>query len=222
MLPRVILHNAISVDGRIVGFEVNIGLYYELAMRWQEDATLAGSDTILAPMEEIPAEDDSVFEQPEDDPNDTRPILVIPDSKGRVRIWHYLKQQPYWRKFIALVSESTPKEYLEYLEKRHINYILTGKKKVDLRTALDELNVKYGVKKVRMDSGGTLNGVLLRAGLVDEISVLIHPSLVGGSTEKSIFRAPDLISSADVVQLKLTHVEKLSNEIVWVRYNVIK
>ena len=32
---------------------------------------------------------------------------------------------------------------------------------------------------VRVDSGGALNGALLRAGLVDEISLLVHPVLVG-------------------------------------------
>ena len=32
---------------------------------------------------------------------------------------------------------------------------------------------------VRVDSGGALNGALLRAGLVDEISLLVHPVVVG-------------------------------------------
>ena len=32
---------------------------------------------------------------------------------------------------------------------------------------------------MRVDSGGALNGALLRAGLVDEISLLVHPVLVG-------------------------------------------
>jgi 2,5-diamino-6-(ribosylamino)-4(3H)-pyrimidinone 5'-phosphate reductase len=32
---------------------------------------------------------------------------------------------------------------------------------------------------VRVDSGGALNGALLRAGLVNELSLLVHPVLVG-------------------------------------------
>jgi 2,5-diamino-6-(ribosylamino)-4(3H)-pyrimidinone 5'-phosphate reductase len=32
---------------------------------------------------------------------------------------------------------------------------------------------------VRVDSGGALNGALLRAGLVDEVSLLVHPVLAG-------------------------------------------
>ncbi len=45
--PRVILHNAVSADGRVDWFPADIGLFYELAATWHEDATLAGSGTIL-------------------------------------------------------------------------------------------------------------------------------------------------------------------------------
>ena len=45
MLPRVILHNAISLDGRIDGFPIDLQQYYELTATWKEDATLAGSET---------------------------------------------------------------------------------------------------------------------------------------------------------------------------------
>ena len=42
MLPWVILHNGISVDGRMDWFIGDIGLYYELAERWKADAMLSG------------------------------------------------------------------------------------------------------------------------------------------------------------------------------------
>ena len=48
MLPKVVIHNAVSLDGRIDGFNADIGLFYKLAGCWNEGATLAGSDTILA------------------------------------------------------------------------------------------------------------------------------------------------------------------------------
>lgn len=38
-----------------------------------------------------------------------------------------------------------------------------------------------------VDSGGTLNGVLLRTGLVDEIHLLVHPTLVGGVNHNVFF-----------------------------------
>ena len=221
MLPRVILHNAVSVDGRIDWFTPDVDQFYELASRWEEDATLAGSNTIFNPEEELP-EEGEVFEPPKRDSDDSRPLLVVPDSRGRVRNWHQLRKWPYWRDMVALCSHSTPRSYLDYLQKRHIGYIVAGDDHVDLRVALEELNARYGVRTVRVDSGGTLNGVLLRAGLVDGVSVLIYPSLVGGTTPRSIFRAPDLISSEGVIQLRLTHVEKLKGGVVWLRYEVVR
>jgi hypothetical protein len=48
MMPHVILFNGMSLDGRIDGFAIDLGQFYELAAsRWREDATLVGSDTIL-------------------------------------------------------------------------------------------------------------------------------------------------------------------------------
>ena len=47
MLPRVIVHSMVSVDGRIDWFQPDVGLFYETVRNWSEDCTLAGSTTIL-------------------------------------------------------------------------------------------------------------------------------------------------------------------------------
>lgn len=235
MLPRVILHNAVSLDGRIDGFPIDLQQYYALAATWKEDATLAGSGTFLKAASVAPPEDESAFVLPEKDPYDNRAILVIPDSRGRIRTWHYLRSLPYWRHFVALCSKSTPGDYLDYLKERHIDYIIAGEGHVDLRMALEELYSQYSVRVVRVDAGGTLNGLLLRQGLVSEVSVLIYPSLVGGESISSIFRAPDLpaaVSAADnadiasgkgaegTISLQLMQTEKLQGDVMWLRYEV--
>ena len=227
MLPRVILHNAVSLDGRIDGFPIDLYQYYELAATWKEDATLAGSDTFLKAANEAPPEDESALLPPEIDPSDRRPLLAVPDSRGRIRTWHYLRSLPYWRGFVALCSQSTPQDYLHYLKERHIDCIIAGKDHVDLRAALQEMNSRYGVKVVRVDAGGTLNGLLLRQGLVDEVSLLIYPSLVGGEKQSGIFVAPNLpaadssASQRSVISLKLKQMEQLKGEVVWLRYEVL-
>jgi len=220
MLPQVILHNAISLDGRIDGFPVDLGQFYELVARWKEDATLAGADTILKAAESAPAEDEKAFRPPKNDPHDHRPLLVIPDSRGRVRIWHYLKTLPYWRGFIALCSHSTPQDYLAYLKERHVDCIAAGEDHVDMRAALEALNHRYGVKVVRADCGGTLNAVLLHQKLVNEVSVLVHPSLVGGTGQSTLFRSLDSASPEGAIQLRLTYLERLRDDVVWLRYEM--
>ena len=72
MLPKVILHNAVSLDGRIDGFPIDLFQYYELAASWKEDATLAGSDTFLKAASEAPSEDESAFLPPKINPSDSR------------------------------------------------------------------------------------------------------------------------------------------------------
>jgi 2,5-diamino-6-(ribosylamino)-4(3H)-pyrimidinone 5'-phosphate reductase len=117
MLPRIILHNAVNLDGRIDGFPVDLQQYYTLVAAWKEDATLAGSGTFLKAATEAPPEDESAFIPPEIDPGDHRAILIIPDSRGRIRTWHYLRSLPYWCRFVALCSKSTPRDYLDYLKR---------------------------------------------------------------------------------------------------------
>jgi 2,5-diamino-6-(ribosylamino)-4(3H)-pyrimidinone 5'-phosphate reductase len=224
MLPRVVLHNEMSADGRLDWFTPHMGLYYELAGRWKAEAMLSGSNTLLHayPEDTLREEDADALEPPSPDPDDDRPLLVVVDSRGRLRNWHLLRQEPYWRDVVVLCSRATPSAYLETLRQRRVECILAGDQRVDLRAALEELHAHYGVSVVRVDSGGVLNGALLRAGLVDEVSVLVSPSLVGGTTARSIFVAPDLTSAEGVIPLRLTHVEQPEDDLVWLRYDVIR
>jgi 2,5-diamino-6-(ribosylamino)-4(3H)-pyrimidinone 5'-phosphate reductase len=223
MLPRVILYNGVSLDGRMDWYAGDVGLYYEVAAHWEVDAMLSGSETMVAAFaaEEPPMQDEEVPEAPERAPDDPRPLLVVVDSRGRFRHWRRMLKVPYWRDGVALCSQATPQSYLDYLQQSQVDYILAGGDHVDLRAALEELNARYGVRVVRVDSGGVLNGALLRAGLVDEVSVLVHPSLVGGTSPRSIFVAPDLTSPDGVISLKLTHVEQIRDDNLWLRYDVV-
>lgn len=221
MLPRVVLHNAVSVDGRIDGFNVDMGLYYGLIGLWKEDATLVGSETILAAPEAEP-DGEVAPGTVARDPEDTRALLVVPDSQGRIRGWNWWRNQPYWRDVVVLCSKTTPASYLDYLESRGVAHLVAGEDRVDLRTALEELSARFGVKSVRVDSGGSLNGALLRAGLVDEVSVLIGPTLVGGVSARSIFRAPDPVVPEGAISVRLIHLEKLDGDHVWLRYELAR
>ncbi|OQA13894.1 MAG: 5-amino-6-(5-phosphoribosylamino)uracil reductase [Chloroflexi bacterium ADurb.Bin360] len=93
---------------------------------------------------------------------------------------------------------------------------------MDLRAALEEVTARYGVAVIRTDSGGTLHGALLRAGLVDEVSVLLNPCLVGGISPRSTFVAPDLSSQEGAIPLRLLEVSNIEGDIIWLRYAVSK
>ena len=178
MRPRVVMHTQISLDGCVKGFQESVS-YYREAAEIPSDMVLFGSETVRLAAEQYPPETESSFHKPGTDPDDKRQNWVIPDSKGRLRNLHVFRNTEYCRDIILLVSASTPEEYLSYLTQREYDYIKTGDTKVDLREALEQLHERYGCKMVRTDSGGGLTSALLEQGLVDEISLVLSPSLVG-------------------------------------------
>jgi 2,5-diamino-6-(ribosylamino)-4(3H)-pyrimidinone 5'-phosphate reductase len=72
---------------------------------------------------------------------------------------------------------------------------------------------------VRTDPGDTLNGVLLRAGLVDELSVVLAPQLAGADQAPAVHLVEGL-TSVDTPQLTLVSVDRLADSHLWVRYTV--
>lgn len=234
MLPRIILHAAVSADGRIDWISPDLGVFYRLAASFGEDATLAGSTTILAALEGATDEslgtptdagsDDRLHDTTGSnagDPLDARPLLVVPDSRGQVRAWRRLLSEPYWRAGVSLCSRLTDQAHVDYLKRTGIELIIAGDGQVDLVSALHVLGDRFGVRTVRVDSGGTLNGALLRAGLVAEVSLLVTPALVGGTSPRSFYRADDLIGPEGVLPLRLLDVQTLADGQVWLRYEVL-
>jgi 2,5-diamino-6-(ribosylamino)-4(3H)-pyrimidinone 5'-phosphate reductase len=203
-------------------FDEFLGTYYGKAAVFREDASLCDTETILKAFEwgdDVSPDEPSGSSIPV--AGDTRPLLIIPDGLGRVRIWKWLLTQLNWRAGVALCSMSTPREHLDCLDSHGINRVVAGADRVDLRAALEELNQRFGVERVRVDSGGALNGALLRAGLVNEVSLMIVPVLAGGEAHVSFFRAPKLEGVEGLIDMKLLHVERLENDVVWLRYDVL-
>jgi 2,5-diamino-6-(ribosylamino)-4(3H)-pyrimidinone 5'-phosphate reductase len=173
------------------------------------------------PALEVPPEHEEMFRPPHGLP-DPRPLLVITDSRGRVRCWDAIRKWPYMRDVLALCSSSTPQQYLDFLQERKINTVVTGDDHIDMRTALDMLNRNYGINTIRADSGGTLNSVLLKADVVDEVSVLIHPYLTGGIPDPTMFDSHKAGFMDLQVPLQHLHCEVLGSGLVWLRYSVKK
>jgi 2,5-diamino-6-(ribosylamino)-4(3H)-pyrimidinone 5'-phosphate reductase len=195
--PHVVVHVAVSVDGATTGFEPDVGTYYRLAATWHEDVTLTGADTILA-------QEPALATAPRPGPAREGPLLTVVDSRARVSAWTALREVGYWSDVVAVSSERTPPRAAAVEELR------TGRDRVDLVALLDELG-RRGRRVVRVDSGGALTGALLRAGLVDEVSLLVHPVLTGGRPWTGP-EPPTLVSTA------LQSCQALDGGLLWTRY----
>lgn len=218
MLPKVIVHTEVSVDGRMDWMQGDNFLYYTLICDWQLDAMLSGSATMLAAYPNPDTEENLAEPLPEKAPELQK--LVVVDSRAQIRSWRQIQRSEWWGDVIALCSKMTPQTYIDRLMGMGIDVIVTGEDRVDLREALSALCDRYGVRVVRTDSGGILHGVLFRERLVDEVSVILNPSLVGGTSPRSFYVAPDLPSEEGIIPLKLDSVQQVGDSFVWLRYSV--
>ena len=121
MLPYVILHMGISVDGRIDWGLGSDNPYYELVSQFDADTDISGSNTILQAQfpDDPQAALGKLYEEWINKPS--RPIHAIVDSKGKIKNWEVIRKQPWWREFVSLCSEETPKTHLEYLKGLEMN-----------------------------------------------------------------------------------------------------
>lgn len=99
---------------------------------------------------------------------------------------HFYRNLEHTKDVVVLVSETTPEDYLDYLREREYPFIRCGRERVDLRGALRELGERFGISRVVSDSGPDLNDVLVREGIADTISLIVHP-VIAGDGEKKLF-----------------------------------
>ncbi len=217
-LPRLILHNSVSIDGSLTGFEPSLELHYRLAGSFFAGAHLVGSNTVRSGIElfgnGFPAETPADFRKPAG--RDQLPLWVVPDTRGSLLgLLHACRQSGYCRDVVVMVSESTPASYFDYLEERGYDHYLAGTNRVNLRFTLELLLRRYGIETVLADTGSILGNLLLNQRLVTDISLLIHPVVVGPGAYH-IFPFMD-----HSVELKLVKQQRITRQYSWVVYRVV-
>ena len=145
--------------------------------------------------------------------------LIVVDGRGRMRSG-YKGDEESGSYMLHLVSYATPEQYLGFLQRERIPYLIQGERRVDLQEAMRKLKAKLNVDCLMSMAGGRLNGALLRAGLVDEVNILFTPRLIGGFDTPSLFDSPDLAEDEWPTPLALISVEVRTNGIIWARYEV--
>lgn len=233
MKPNVLVYNVMSIDGRISWMMNDYSLisdYYTVGFNFKCDAVLMGSNTIFnigqheVEAEAVPLPKPEHYDLPEgiqEQMITPKPLLVVPDSAGRIHNWRLMQKEPWYADILVLCSESTPKSYLDYLKIREINYLIIGKEKVDLAQSMELLNKEYNIQSIKTDCGGKLIGQLMSEKLVDEIKLFIAPKLIGGNPFPNIMES-ELINQNNSVDLELVNSEIIMNKYVLLSYKVIK
>ena len=106
---------------------------------------------------------------------------------------------------IEVVTKLADRRYLAFLRAMEIPYLICGDDQIDFASALVKLRQYFGIKKVALGGGALINGAFLKAGLVDEISLVMAPYISGDTSKKGTFDTRQVFVNQrfKVVQTKL-------------------
>ena len=141
--------------------------------------------------------------------------MVALDSRARVR---WKTSEMSGTKLAVLLTAATPGPYRAFLRDHDVPSFEAGLDRVDLPAALARLAAVFGASSVVSDAGGVLNGVLLRAGLVDEVDVQFLPAIVGQAEAPAVFEGFGLGTPGVPALLELVSAEARSDGSIFARY----
>ncbi|MFT3822908.1 MAG: RibD family protein [Chitinophagaceae bacterium] len=119
---------------------------------------------------------------------------------------------------ISVLTEGVSDAYLHYLQQKKVSYIFAGKEEVDFALVLEQLVDLFGIKTLMLEGGGVINGSLLNAGLIDELSLLILPIADSTPGTNTVFEAVEGLALPVAPQLHLKDVQRLEGSVLWLKY----
>nr|WP_220476679.1 dihydrofolate reductase family protein [Limosilactobacillus fastidiosus] len=110
------------------------------------------------------------------------------DQRGRAG-WerNYFPYAGRKNRAIEVVTKQAPKSYLAFLQSMEIPYLVCGEQEIDFAESLVKLRKYFGIKTMVLGGGALINGAFLKAGLVDQISLVVAPYISGDREKKGTF-----------------------------------
>ena len=226
--PYIICHMVTSVDGKVTGSflsgpeaEQACQVYYEYNRNYRADAFACGRVTMegsftqgwtpdLSPFRDAPVEEGDYVADKE-----ANYFAVAFDRRGRLG-WKQSRisdEDPGYDNahVIEVLCRDTPKERLAYFRSVGVSYIFAGETELDLPLALKKLKTLFGIEKLLLEGGSVINGAFQRAGLIDELSLVVAPVAAQGQ-DKPLFDA----SCFQGYQLQ--EVQRHEQSVLWLNY----
>jgi len=200
--PYIICHMLTSLDGKVTGnflddkkIEHLIEEYYKIHSEFKANAFACGKNTFLEGFvkdneidlakysnTKINKNEDYIYEKI----SDFKFFAVCFDRKGSLA-WKENALKVYNNSHvIEVMTEQVKEEYLAHLRSIGISYIICGKDDINLEECLEKLRMKFGIKLLLLEGGSLLNGSFMKAGVIDEIS-LVQCALTGEKDDKPLF-----------------------------------
>lgn len=225
--PYIICHMTTSLDGKVTGEHLLRSqhrsaseVYYEINRNYRANAYACGRVTMEGSFTGGWYPDLSVYE-PAFSPMDYLVddldgfYAVAFDPHGRLgwksnRIIDPDKDPGYDNaQIIEVLTHQVSGQYLTYLQTMGIPYIFAGDTEIDIEEALFKLKVYFRIQKLLLEGGSILNGAFQRAGVIDELSLVVDP-VIGGEGKP-------LCTDSQVEEYRLVEL-KNHNGILWLNY----
>ena len=238
-LPHVVCHMMGTVDGRIQTERWSLSpaadrQYEVVHALFKADAWMCGRQTfqfdfleqarrerhLLRGSYEVPPGDFIAEAQvaPATRRGSAKPVYAIAvDSFGKLR-WE--SNDMRGDRLVVLTTGRAPSGYLADLRAKSISYLIGGKSEIDFASALRRLRGQFGIRKLMLEGGGSINGALLAAGLINEISLLVCPFADGSRALPTVFDTPQTRLGKKATALRLKAATARPGGVVWLRYMV--
>jgi 2,5-diamino-6-(ribosylamino)-4(3H)-pyrimidinone 5'-phosphate reductase len=225
MKPYVICHMLMSLDGRIVtlGWPLSSegrGEYEVTGSSFDANAWMCGRVTMAAfARGEAPAKTPERAEIQKSDyiaSGKHSSYAIAIDASGKLN-WE--TNEIGGDHIVTVLTERVATSYLAALQSHEVSYLFGGCETIDLALVLDKLAREFGIDKLLVEGGGKINGAMLEAGLIDELSILVAPIADGSVGTPSLFDLPRPVApNHAAVRWRLRSLDRRSDDIIWLRY----
>lgn len=225
MKPHVTVHMIASVDGRIrtsrwSPFEGR-GEYEKVHDLLAGDAWMCGRVTMggYARGEAYPAGGEALPRTDHVARHDASGFAVALDPSGKL-CWG--RDSIDGDHIVVVLGDEVPDHHLAGLRRDGVSYVFGGRGGIDLPRVLETLNRDFGIRRLVVEGGGRINGSLLKAGLVDELSLLLAPAVDGLAGGPALFDYDGDAGDETPKGLRLSLAASQPREggVMWLRYRV--
>ena len=124
----------------------------------------------------------------------------------------------------VIIMTTNPEHPVFAVQEKYNNVEVLKYDKVSLKQMLEDLYEKYGAKRLTIQSGGNMNGRFLRDDLIDYVSIVIAPVLVGGRDTPTLIDGDAISSPSELSAIRpmeLLECRVLNNSYIHLQYKVM-
>lgn len=228
--PYIICHMVTSIDGKVTGeflskpsCEAATDVYYELNREYNKNGangficgriTMEGSFTggRYPDLSEYPAYENTDDFIP-DDLSGFYAVSFDPSGKLGWKSDKIIDEDPGYggAQIVEVLTKKVDLRYLSYLRSMNIPYIFAGETEIDVKVSLEKLYTLFNITSLLLEGGSIVNGYFERAGVIDELSLVIAP-IIADAEDKPLFM------ESSVSDFKLNEIKKYDNGVIYLNY----